>query len=81
MPLSDRNLGILGLCLSCSVLGFLFLRLLIIPILPLDEDNPLNLDTPITILLGCGFFGLFFIGSLSGYTLLKLYRAKVVKGD
>lgn len=70
---SDRVAGALGLIVSLLFVGYLFMRLIILPILPLDDDNIFKMGTPIGLLLFLGFLGFIFIGFLSMYTLYMLY--------
>jgi len=74
MAVSDRVLGTIGLTLSCVTLGYMFFHLMIVPILPLADDNPLKLSPPIAVLGISGFFGFSVIGTLLIYTFHILYK-------
>lgn len=70
MPLSDKFIGSVILTVfGVSFLFYLFLKLILIPLLPTDDNsNVLLFIEPKTILMLCETFGLMFIGGLSVYT-------------
>lgn len=76
MPQSDKTLGTVYLILSISLLLYLFLVLMLMPILPIDNVFELSpvIISPDIILIICGLFGFVFMGSLSIFTLVVLYK-------
>lgn len=65
----------MGLTISLLGLFYLFGKLILIPILPLTNDNIFKLsqdDPPVEILLTLAVCGLLFIGTLSVITIYKL---------
>lgn len=72
--ISDKNIGNTFLTLSCLGLLYMFIYLIIVPILPLANDNPLKLSPPIEILMFCGIFGFSIIGTLLCCTIYFLYK-------
>lgn len=76
MAISDRTLGYIQLTFGCGMLLYLFFHLIIWPILPVDH-NPLEKYTPTTMILSiCGIFGFIFIGFLSLFTIIVIYKFK-----
>lgn len=71
MAVSDACLGKFGVTISCTVLGYIFLQLMIVPILPLSDDYSFNYFTP-AVLCACGLFSFIVIATLLLYTLLVL---------
>lgn len=74
MNLSDKAYGTVKLILSFVILTYLFILLIILPILPIEENYIEKYTPPNVILLVCGIFGLIFIGSLgilTMYTIIK----------
>lgn len=68
MPYSDKFVGAVILAVfGVMFLLYLFLRLIVIPLLPTD-DSIFGFVEPATILTLCQTFGLMFIGGLTVYT-------------
>lgn len=70
----DILTGYLGLTISIVFILYLFSKLLIIPILPLETDNVFNAseDLCVEIAVTLAIVGLLFIGSLSVITVHRL---------
>lgn len=81
MMFSDKCSGTVGLCASLLFLGYLLMRLIVLPILPLDDENIFKVETPTGLLLILGFMGFMFIGLLSAYMLYILCAARVRGGS
>lgn len=71
---SDRSIGTIGLLVSCCTLAYLFFHLMIVPVLPLADDNPLKLSPPTVVLGICGLFSFSVIGTLIMYTFYFMYK-------
>lgn len=77
MVLTDKQSGTIALIFSVTGLLYLFFILMIIPILPLDEKNPVLKYSPmVSILVVCGALGLLFIGSLSAFTIFAIHKSR-----
>lgn len=74
MMLSDRHLGTVQLFLGCFTLAYLFFILMIVPILPVDITMFIKWTPPSYLLLLCGIFGMVFIGCLSLFTLIVMWK-------
>lgn len=72
--LSDRQLGTVQLFLGCFILAYLFFVLMIVPILPVDITMIIKWTPPSCILLLSGIFGMLFIGCLSLFTLVVMWK-------
>lgn len=74
--MQDRTLGIFGLSFSVALLGGLFLKLIVLPNVPIGEEQESNLSTSITlvILAVCGLFGFVFVGFLVIFTAVVVYK-------
>lgn len=68
MPYSDKFVGAVILAVfGVMFLLYLFLRLIVIPLLPTD-DSIFRFLEPATILTLCETFGFMFLGGLTVYT-------------
>lgn len=72
--LSDRHLGTVQLFLGCFTLVYLFFILMIVPILPVDITMFIKWTPPSCLLLFSGIFGMIFIGCLSLFTLVVMWK-------
>lgn len=77
MSFSDKNLGIFGLIMSSLFLGYLLLRLIVLPILPLEDDDIFKLNTPVALLLILAMLGFIFIGLLSLHIVYVLHTGNI----
>jgi Zn-dependent protease len=74
MSLSNRVYSVVMLTLSVVAIFYMLFMLIIVPILPLDEDNILCSFSPTPIVLVAGISGLIFCGSLSVFTIFVMCK-------
>lgn len=67
MPLSDKFFGVVMSLFGIFILAYLFLKLILLPLLPTD-DTFFEIIEPKMCLILCETFGMMFIGGLAVYT-------------